>query len=63
MAIDDAEKFFRDNIKRIGGAQADPLNHNLNAGLLMLVEELSKEVRKLDQEIAHVSQQVGALQR
>jgi hypothetical protein len=63
MAIDDADKFFKDNIKRIGGALSDPLNHNLNAGLLMLVEELSKEMRKLHQEIAHVSQQVAALRR
>jgi polyhydroxyalkanoate synthesis regulator phasin len=62
MAIDDSKKFFKDNIKIIGSAQGDPLNHNLNAGLLMLVEELSKEVRKLHQEIARVSQQVDALQ-
>jgi polyhydroxyalkanoate synthesis regulator phasin len=62
MAIDDSKKFFKDNIKIIGSAQRDPLNHNLNAGLLMLVEELSKEVRKLHQEIARVSRQVDALQ-
>ena len=61
MAIDDSKKFFKDNLKRIS-AEKDPLNHNLNAGLLMLVEELSKEVRKLHQEIARVSQQVDALQ-
>jgi hypothetical protein len=62
MAIDDSKKFFKDNIKIIDSAQRDPLNHNLNAGLLMLVEELSKEVRKLHQEIARVSQQVDGLQ-
>jgi polyhydroxyalkanoate synthesis regulator phasin len=61
MAIDDSKKFFKDNLKRIS-AEKDPLNHNLNAGLLMLVEELSKEVRKLHQEIARVSQQVDGLQ-
>jgi hypothetical protein len=61
--ISDAKKFFSENTKRYATVRSDPLNYNLNAGLLKLVEELQREVRKLHQEIAHVSHQVAALQR
>lgn len=63
MAIAKAEKFFKENIERYANVRSDPLNFNLNAGLLALVEELHKEVQQLHVEIAHISQQVAALRR
>lgn len=63
MAIAKAEKFFKENVQRYATAKGDPLNFNLNAGLLALVEELHREVQQLHAEIAYVSQQVAALRK
>lgn len=61
MAINDAEKFFEDNITRHVNVRSDPAGSNLNKGLLKLVSELHSEIQRLHQEIAHVSQQVAQL--
>ena len=57
MAIKDAAKFFEENINRYVGSN-DPAAQNLNMGLLMLVEELHMEMRRLRMEIAELSKQV-----
>jgi len=59
MAIRDAAKFFEENIT--GYVGSDPAGHNLNKGLLKLVEELHREVRHLHEEIAQLSRQISQI--
>ena len=61
MTIDSAAKFFKENITRYLDAKKDPVNYNLNKGLMVLVEELHSEIRHLRSEVAQVSVQVGRL--
>lgn len=61
MSIQDAAKFFKENVER--SSRSDPINYNASRGMLKLVEELHREIQKLRSEIAHVSQQVGQLRR
>jgi hypothetical protein len=63
MSLRDAKKFFKDNIDHHATLRSDPMNYNLNAGLLNLVEQLDRQMDILHREIAQLSQQVANLQR
>ena len=56
-----AKKMFEDALNYTD-AQADPAAHDLYAGLYQLTQGLEIEIRRLHDEIAHVSRQVAQLQ-
>ena len=55
-------KFFDDNLNRIS-SHADPLGHNLNAGLLALVNYLDSRLTSVSAELHQLRSEVNDLQR
>lgn len=58
--ISSAEKFFRDNLTRVSPL-SNPLEHNLNQGLLTLTHELHREVRRLHEEMEELKRKINNL--
>ena len=61
MSVRNARKFFEENLRRHIDPVRDPQGHNLNAGLVQLVDGLASELERMREELAYVSEQVAEL--
>lgn len=63
MSFYKAKQAFEENTTQFISPQEEPVAYNLNVGLYQLAQALESEISRLHAEIAHVSQQVGQIQR
>lgn len=61
MAYEDALKFFRDN-EKLANIEERPIEYNFITGMVVLVEELAKDMRDIKSELQNLQIRMRVLE-